>query len=33
MKEYLCDGSTIKLSKEQLENYKQNNLLYMQIRI
>lgn len=33
MKEYLCDGSTIKYSKEQLEDYKQNNLLYMQIRI
>lgn len=33
MKEYLCDGSTIKLSKEQLEDYKQNDLLYMQIRI
>lgn len=33
MKECLCDGSTIKLSKEQLEDYKQNNLLYMQIRM
>ena len=33
MKEYFCDGSTIKLSKEKLEDYKQNNLLYMQIRI